>query len=1079
MNYLFLILAFIISISLNGQSSISPSQNKKILREEMPNLDSIIWHYANNKIVNGKSGVDFIAIDQWIAHGDDKNVSISPNGKAFAYSIQTKSADTENDSLIVQCAAGLWKRSFLMSRGRIKGAKPGFFSENGEQYIFQNKDSLYFLSTNLGKIINAKEIESYKLLEGDRREWIVYLLKKPERRLVLMNLRTGEDRQFKDVIQYNFENSGNWLVCQLGVGNKEMLVFNLKNRVEHRFHSVLEYKFDIKGGALVLKIREKEAEKITTRLLYIDNLGTSDKLVVSDIWSRTGESSNIRDFNIDESSKQVAFIVQDEIECNCSVWYWRKGMKNAIMKVDSRTAGIDQEFYISGGSKAYFTSNNRYIVFSMQRKVDFERLESMTGHVNLLSYSDKQLHFEKDQRELQKYILAIIDVENGLVKTVKREDEVERTPLGNVKYDYVVMQKVTKFSCGERFWEKGYRRDSLFVVSLKDGTRKLLCFIDGENFYAAISPEKKYLVYFNNIGGQSNYFSYNLNTGKLYNISKAAPPSQFVYKSNFREFLEDQSCGVVGWLDDEKGFLVYDNNDIWLLDLEGKIPPKNVTNSIGKKNQVVFSLLSNTDRRNLIGNNQLPVLNNQEPLLLKALNTQNKEQGFYHLTISKASPEKLIMGAFKFTCVTSALEKHPFRAFNNNTLCVVKKESYSEMPNYFLTKDFKSLTPLTSLQPQKKYNWLISELHSFTRIDGTIGRGILYKPENFDSAKKYPVVMPFYTTHSEMVYDFPIPAYISYPCAPMDSPSWLTSQGYLVFVPDIYFYDGQWGPSTVCTIEGAIEYLKKLSFVNGRFGGAGHSNSGRFGHYVLTHSKVFDAMCVGSGTSNPLSQAFAVNFIGGSGSTMLNFFEERSVGSGLGNFWENKERWLDHASSLHANEVTAPLLLFDNKNDGAYMPGRGLEMFLALHRLGKKVWWPQYDQGGHTLGSQKDQRDFTIRYTQFFDHYLKNAPPPHWMTTSILQEKKESNYGYELDATGSCGMKGNSTCNVCNAWNKQYERDTTMFSKPISEWKLDKDIELALEKAETNRHNDNMKGQAQRIKENNEKLKGTWQGKAY
>jgi hypothetical protein len=54
-----------------------------------------------------------------------------------------------------------------------------------------------------------------------------------------------------------------------------------------------------------------------------------------------------------------------------------------------------------------------------------------------------------------------------------------------------------------------------------------------------------------------------------------------------------------------------------------------------------------------------------------------------------------------------------------------------------------------------------------------------------------------------------------------------------------------------------------------------------------------------------------------------------------------------------------------------------------------------------------------------------------------------------------------------------------MFDTPISEWKLDKDIEDEMNQKETKRYRENMKGEAQRVKENNEKLNGTWKGEPY
>lgn len=77
-------------------------------------------------------------------------------------------------------------------------------------------------------------------------------------------------------------------------------------------------------------------------------------------------------------------------------------------------------------------------------------------------------------------------------------------------------------------------------------------------------------------------------------------------------------------------------------------------------------------------------------------------------------------------------------------------------------------------------------------------------------------------------------------------------------------------------------------------------------------------------------------------------------------------------------------------------------MYLGLHRLGKPAWLIQYEGAGHHLkGSTADTKnDFTIRVTQFFDHYLKDAPAPLWMIEGIDSTEDSYNLGLELDTLG-------------------------------------------------------------------------------
>ena len=87
-------------------------------------------------------------------------------------------------------------------------------------------------------------------------------------------------------------------------------------------------------------------------------------------------------------------------------------------------------------------------------------------------------------------------------------------------------------------------------------------------------------------------------------------------------------------------------------------------------------------------------------------------------------------------------------------------------------------------------------------------------------------------------------------------------------------------------------------------------------------------------------------------------------------------------------------------NYGEFSWQQDVELFMALRRLNKKVWLLQYDKGSHGLGTEEDVEDFTIRITQFFDHYLKGAPAPKWMVEGIPARMKGIDDGLELEYSG-------------------------------------------------------------------------------
>ena len=48
-----------------------------------------------------------------------------------------------------------------------------------------------------------------------------------------------------------------------------------------------------------------------------------------------------------------------------------------------------------------------------------------------------------------------------------------------------------------------------------------------------------------------------------------------------------------------------------------------------------------------------------------------------------------------------------------------------------------------------------------------------------------------------------------------------------------------------------------------------------------------------------------------------------------------------------------------------------------------------YPGEGHGLRGLANRKDLTIRYFQYFDHYLRGAPAPAWMTTGVPFIAKE------------------------------------------------------------------------------------------
>jgi dipeptidyl aminopeptidase/acylaminoacyl peptidase len=187
----------------------------------------------------------------------------------------------------------------------------------------------------------------------------------------------------------------------------------------------------------------------------------------------------------------------------------------------------------------------------------------------------------------------------------------------------------------------------------------------------------------------------------------------------------------------------------------------------------------------------------------------------------------------------------------------------------------------------------------------------------------------------------------------------------------------------------------------------GHSWGGYQTNYIITQTSIFAAAVSFAGLSDFISGYNSI-IVNGKSAQYSFELDQCRIGSTL---WQNTNSYINNSPIFFANKIATPILLINNKGDGAVPFTQGVELFVALRRLNKKAWMLQYDGEDHSLQSDKASRDFTFRMFQYFDHYLKKMHPPKWMTKGIPAIKKGIDAGYELDSIGTCG----EDCEVCHS----------------------------------------------------------------
>jgi dipeptidyl aminopeptidase/acylaminoacyl peptidase len=99
--------------------------------------------------------------------------------------------------------------------------------------------------------------------------------------------------------------------------------------------------------------------------------------------------------------------------------------------------------------------------------------------------------------------------------------------------------------------------------------------------------------------------------------------------------------------------------------------------------------------------------------------------------------------------------------------------------------------------------------------------------------------------------------------------------------------------------------------------------------------------------------------------------------------WQDPQLYIANSPLFKVDKITTPLLLMHNDDDGAVPFEQGIEFYLALRRNGKKAWLLNYPGEPHWPVKWENRKDFQMRMSQFFDHYLQNAPMPEWMKKGI------------------------------------------------------------------------------------------------
>jgi dipeptidyl aminopeptidase/acylaminoacyl peptidase len=495
-------------------------------------------------------------------------------------------------------------------------------------------------------------------------------------------------------------------------------------------------------------------------------------------------------------------------------------------------------------------------------------------------------------------------------------------------------------------YEANYK--DYYVISTADGVRRPL--MKKHEGLPSWSYKGNYVLAYDG----KDWKTRSLTDGKTANLTKKIGVS--FASEDFDSPSTIPSYGVMGWTSDDQYVFLYDKYDIWQVAADGS-DAKNLTGGFGREKKIQF--------RHLPLDPKARGIDPSKPLLLRAENLRNRDQGFYLTSVDGQPPARLAMSAKNFS--------YPVKAKNADVI-LVSCNTFYDYPDWYITKsDFKQFKKVSNVGAQRDpYVWGKSELVHFKNSDGVPLSGMLIKPENFDPTKKYPLMVYIYERLSQNVHNFVHPR-----AGTSINASYYASNGYLVFMPDIVYKVGYPGQSSLKCVLPGIQAVVDKGYVDEKaIGIQGHSWGGYQIAYMITQTNRFKAVSAGAPVSNMTSAYSAIRW--GTG-LPRQFQYERTQSRIGGTLWQFPMRFVENSPVFMADRVQTPVIMLHNDQDGAVPWYQGIEFFLALRRLGKEAYMFNYIGEDHGLIKKQNQRDYTVRMQQFFDHHLRGAPRPDWM----------------------------------------------------------------------------------------------------
>lgn len=897
------------------------------------------------------------------------NVEISPDGKWVVYQAYPQQGDgnliIRNLETGTQHTIPRGYRSAISPNGQYLVARimPQQAVERQARVERRGRndmpvDSLAVFVFATGQLEKVAGVTSYQLPE-EPSDWMVYMIDYARVKTTKQEIvsEAADGMQDPETVEKNESLKNKWL-----------FIYNPVTGQRFHFEDILEYTIS-PFGTMVAGITEAKKDSLKLQEVRIfDTRSLKHKLVES-------REGIIRQVKIDRNANQLAWVHTGDTSShkNYNLYLWEGSRKRITQIVGQDTKGMPEGFTPSENRTPYFSNDGGRLFFGTAPiSVAAPRdtlLNDEKYSLDIWHWQDQIIQPQQQvmlRRERNRNYLAVYHIRQGRMVQLSNCDYTNISldaqnntlqALGTNSLPYVV----------ESTWTGANSRD-LFIEDLNDGSRTLIK--EKVESSASLSPGGNFVIWYDH--ENLAWMAYNIARKTTANITAGIPENLYIEENDLPRFSNPH--GIAGWSKADESVLIYDRHDIWRVDPTARRAPERLTQGYARANNLRFRLAEFETKNDFI--------DLSKPLTIEAFRYCNKQSGFYSLHQGRL--RQLVMDDANFFA--------PLKARDADRM-VWRRSTFTEFSDLWAGKsDFSGAEKISDVNPQQaEYLWGSVELVEWRDFDNQTLQGLLYLPEDFDPSKKYPTLVYFYERSSHSLHQHYIPA----PSRSTINRSYCTSNGYIVFVPDITYKTGYPGESAYnAIVSGTKAMIERYPFIDpDNIGLQGQSWGGYQIAYLITRTNMFKAAMAGAPVSNMVSAYGGIRWESGRSRQFQYEYTQSRIG---GTLWEKPLRYVENSPVFFADKIETPLLMMHNDQDGAVPWYQGIEMFMAMRRLQKPVWMLVYNGEAHNLNRWPNRMDLSVRMYQFFDYYLKGSPPPAWLVNGVSALEKGQVHGYDL-----------------------------------------------------------------------------------